>query len=67
MALEEITVRRARTRDVRGIRQLIDAYSGERRLLSKAAVALYEDVAEFLGLERVKPNTLGNVRMLRRL
>ncbi|MEN8945041.1 MAG: N-acetylglutamate synthase, partial [Candidatus Nanopelagicales bacterium] len=24
-----------------------------------------EGVAEFLGLERVKPNTLGNFRMLR--
>jgi amino-acid N-acetyltransferase len=26
-----------------------------------------EGVAEFLGLERVKPNTLGNYRMLRTL
>ena len=26
-----------------------------------------EGVAEFLGLERVKPNTLGNTRMLLRL
>jgi amino-acid N-acetyltransferase len=45
--LSELLVRRARTSDVRGIRRLIDTYSGERRLLSKATVALYEDVPEF--------------------
>ena len=43
----EVIIRRARTSDVRGIRQLIDLYSTERRLLSKATVALYEDVQEF--------------------
>src|SRR6185503_19963557 len=43
----EVTVRRARTADVRGIRRLIDVYSADRRLLSKATVALYEDVPEF--------------------
>ncbi|GHJ45995.1 N-acetylglutamate synthase [Catellatospora sp. TT07R-123] len=43
----EIEVRKARTADVRGIRRLIDTYSGERRLLSKATVAIYEDVQEF--------------------
>lgn len=45
--MTDIEVRRARTSDVRGIRRLIDTYSGERRLLSKATVALYEDVPEF--------------------
>ncbi|MBO4207110.1 amino-acid N-acetyltransferase [Micromonospora echinofusca] len=40
-------VRRARTADVRGIRRLIDTYTDERRLLSKATVTLYEDVQEF--------------------
>jgi amino-acid N-acetyltransferase len=45
--LSELTVRKARTADVRGIRRLIDTYSGERRLLSKATVAIYEDVPEF--------------------
>ena len=35
----EITVRRARTRDVRDIRRLIDVYTADRRLLSKATVA----------------------------
>jgi len=43
----DLTVRRARTADVRGIRRLIDTYSGERRLLRKATVTLYEDVQEF--------------------
>jgi amino-acid N-acetyltransferase len=43
----EATIRRARTGDVRGIRRLIDLYATERRLLSKATVALYEDVQEF--------------------
>ncbi|HKS98556.1 MAG TPA: amino-acid N-acetyltransferase [Rugosimonospora sp.] len=43
----EVNIRRARTSDVRGIRQMIDLYATERRLLSKATVALYEDVQEF--------------------
>jgi amino-acid N-acetyltransferase len=43
----EVNIRRARTGDIRGIRQLIDMYATERRLLSKATVALYEDVQEF--------------------
>jgi amino-acid N-acetyltransferase len=42
-----VVVRRARTGDVRTIRRLIDLYATERRLLSKATVALYEDVQEF--------------------
>jgi amino-acid N-acetyltransferase len=49
----EATVRRARTSDVRGIRRLIDLYATERRLLSKATVALYEDVQEFHVAERL--------------
>jgi amino-acid N-acetyltransferase len=48
----EVTVRRARTADVRGIRRLVDLYSPDRRLLSKATVALYEDVVEFWVAER---------------
>ncbi|GAA3766655.1 amino-acid N-acetyltransferase [Salinactinospora qingdaonensis] len=43
----EITVRRARTPDVSHIRHLIDAFSGERRVLSKSTVNLYEDIQEF--------------------
>jgi amino-acid N-acetyltransferase len=43
----DVVVRRARTADVRAIRRLIDTYSPDRRLLSKATVTLYEDVQEF--------------------
>ncbi|MBM0258837.1 amino-acid N-acetyltransferase [Micromonospora sp. 4G55] len=46
-AADEIAVRRARTGDVRGIRRLVDTYTDDRRLLSKATVTLYEDVQEF--------------------
>jgi amino-acid N-acetyltransferase len=49
----DVVVRRARTADVPGIRRLIDTYSGERRLLSKATVTLYEDVQEFWVASRV--------------
>jgi amino-acid N-acetyltransferase len=42
-----LEVRRARTEDVRGIRRLLDLYSMDRLLLSKATVTLYEDVQEF--------------------
>ena len=41
------TVRRARTADVRSIRQVVDQYAAERILLSKEMVTLYEDVQEF--------------------
>ena len=40
-------IRRARTTDVPGIRALVDTYTGDRRLLAKAMVNLYEDVQEF--------------------
>ncbi|MER7211203.1 amino-acid N-acetyltransferase [Streptosporangium sp. NPDC000239] len=44
----EITVRRARTPDVRAIRRLVDTYAGAGpRLLEKATVTLYEDIQEF--------------------
>ena len=43
----DMTVRRARTADVPRIRELVDLYSGDRILLSKATVTLYEDVQEF--------------------
>src|SRR4051812_12277978 len=42
-----VQIRRARTSDVRGIRGLVDAYTSDRRLLSKATVTLYESVQEF--------------------
>lgn len=43
----DFVVRRARTRDVRGIRALVDANSRSGRLLDKPTVALFEDVQEF--------------------
>ncbi len=43
----EVVIRRARTGDVRAIRRLIDLYSDDRRLLSKATVALFESIQEF--------------------
>ncbi|WP_430788569.1 amino-acid N-acetyltransferase [Actinoplanes sp. G11-F43] len=42
-----MTVRRARTGDIRSIRSLVDTYTTDRRLLSKATVTLYEQVQEF--------------------
>src|SRR6266700_1301310 len=43
----EYVIRRARTRDVRAIRGLIDANVASGRLLGKATVTLYEDIQEF--------------------
>jgi amino-acid N-acetyltransferase len=47
-----VEVRRARTADVPAVRDLVDAYTADRRLLSKATVTLYEDVQEFVVAER---------------
>src|SRR5688572_17989422 len=52
----EVTVRRARTADVRDIRRLIDLYTAGRRLLTKATVSLYEDVQEFWVAEVDSPD-----------
>ena len=40
-------VRRARTSDVPQVRDLVDRWTPDRRLLGKATVTLYEDVQEF--------------------
>ena len=40
-------IRPARTNDIKGIRQLIDSYEPQGRLLSKETVTLYESVQEF--------------------
>ena len=48
---DDVTVRRARTDDVPAIRDLVDRFAPERRLLSKATVTLYEDVQEFVVAE----------------
>ena len=42
-----VTVRRARTADIRGIADLVDRYADRRILLAKERVTLYEDVQEF--------------------
>lgn len=47
MMTPEVTVRRARTLDVRTIRRLIDDYARDRILLAKETVTLYEDIQEF--------------------
>lgn len=47
-----LTIRPARTADVKVIRGLVDTYAPDRRLLSKATVTLYEDVPEFLVVEQ---------------
>jgi amino-acid N-acetyltransferase len=47
-----VTVRRARTSDVRAVRRLIDSYVADRILLDKATVTLYEDIQEFWVAER---------------
>lgn len=46
-----IVIRPARTSDVRAVRDLVDLYSPEGRLLSKSTVTLYEDVQEFIVAE----------------
>lgn len=46
-----VSVRQARTTDVRAIRRLIDEYSGDGHLLSKATVTLFEDIQEFVVAE----------------
>ena len=43
-----ITIRPARTADVREIRTLIDSYSADGSLLSKATVTIFEGTQEFL-------------------
>ena len=55
----EVTVRPARTADVRGIRHLIEVYADDRRVLSKPMVALYEDVQEFWVAERADGAIVG--------
>ena len=42
-----VTVRRARTSDVKAIRAFIDAYAPDRVLLNKPTVTLFEDIQEF--------------------
>ena len=43
-----VGIRTATTHDVPAIRDLVDLYAPDRRLLGKATVALFEDVQEFV-------------------
>jgi amino-acid N-acetyltransferase len=54
----DVIVRRARTPDVRGIRRLVDRFSQPRLMLSKATVALFEDVHEFWVAERASDGAI---------
>lgn len=54
----DYTIRRARTRDVRAIRGLVDANADSGRLLGKDTVTLYEDVQEFWIAERAADATV---------
>lgn len=47
MAGAGVTIRRARTGDVRAIRSIVEGYAGDRILLAKDLVTLYEDVPDF--------------------
>jgi len=49
--LERVALRPARTGDVRAIRGLVDTYSPDGHLLSKATVTLFEDIQEFVVAE----------------
>ncbi|WNI17097.1 amino-acid N-acetyltransferase [Actinacidiphila sp. ITFR-21] len=48
----EVTIRRARTGDVRALRRLLDSYVRDGILLDKPTVTLYEDIQEFWVAER---------------
>ncbi|WP_026877667.1 amino-acid N-acetyltransferase [Jiangella gansuensis] len=54
-----IHVRRARTADVRVIRNLLDGYAARRILLSKETVTLYEDIQEFWVAETAGGRVVG--------
>jgi amino-acid N-acetyltransferase len=49
--MTQVRIRPARTQDVWAIRAFVDYYSDDRILLSKATVALFEDVQEFVVAE----------------
>jgi amino-acid N-acetyltransferase len=47
-----VSVRPARTSDVKSIRELVDSYAAPGQMLSKETVTLYESVQEFLVAEK---------------
>ncbi|MGA0410813.1 MAG: amino-acid N-acetyltransferase, partial [Candidatus Nanopelagicaceae bacterium] len=46
-----VLIRPAKTSDIKSIREIIDMYTLQRRLLAKETVMLYEDVQEFVVAE----------------
>lgn len=46
-AADQVLIRRARTSDIPAIKVLVDTYTGQRVLLAKDTVTLYESVQEF--------------------
>ena len=56
-----VTVRRARTSDVKAIRGFVDAYAPDRKLLNKPTVTLFEDVQEFWVAEQASDDGGGVV------
>ena len=54
-----VRIRPARTGDVWAIRGFVDYYADDRILLSKATVALFEDVQEFVVAERPDGEVVG--------
>ncbi|AZK95730.1 MULTISPECIES: amino-acid N-acetyltransferase [Streptomyces] len=58
-AANAITVRRARTVDVRAVRRLLDPYVTAGILLDKATVTLYEDIQEFWVAEGADGTVVG--------
>jgi len=58
-ATQQITVRKARPRDVRAIRSLVAPYAAERILLEKEAVAYFESIQEFRVAEDASGEVVG--------
>lgn len=57
--MEPITIRRAKTSDVKSIRDLVKPLANERVLLEKEAVAYYENLQEFFIADDADGNVIG--------
>jgi amino-acid N-acetyltransferase len=57
--MEPITIRRAKTSDVKSIRELVKPLAEERVLLEKEAVAYYENLQEFFIADDAEGNVIG--------
>lgn len=56
---ELVLIRRAKTSDVASIVQLVNSYAGQRILLGKERITLYEDVQEFQVAEAAHGDVIG--------